>query len=346
MRSNHDVPAIVKAVNRHASPNDYAGRSGKPKVSLTSFADPTQPNTPSSDYAQIVDQLARNLRRERSLLGLSRLELAQRAELSERYLAQLEAGAANPSLTVLTRLARALNTSVLALLDLITLVTPNEAEDLIGRLQRLVATNRDGVALVGLRGAGKTTLGVLLADRLGWRFLRLTELITQRTQMPLDELFSLGGDAAFRRLELESLEQLINAGTKQLVLEIGGGLVTNQPAYTLLRRHLSTVWLSTSPEEHMQRVVDQGDLRPMHGNTRAMDELRAILAERTPLYELAHLHLSTSHQSVAASLTQLISLLANHLGKDYCLSTSESPTIPESETVNSEIRDGLKISEP
>ena len=317
-------------MNADSRPDD----SGGPGVSPTGPKSPLRNSTPSSQYEQIVDQLARNLRHERSLQGLSRYELAQRAELSERYLAQLESGAANPSLTVLTRLAAALHTSVLALLDLVTLATPSEAQDLLDRLQGLIATNREGVALVGLRGAGKTTLGRLLAERLGWRFLRLTELITQRTQMPLDELFSLGGDAAFRRLELESLEQLIATGTQQLVLEIGGGLVTNQPAYTLLRRHLTTVWLSTSPEEHMQRVVDQGDLRPMHGNTRAMEELRAILTERTPLYELAHLHLSTSHQRVTASLADLMSLLANHLGGDLLSSTNGPSTITNPEIIN------------
>ncbi|WP_298386418.1 shikimate kinase [Ferrimicrobium sp.] len=268
-----------------------------------------------SEYERIVNHLARTLRSERSLQGLSRYELAQRAQLSERYLAQLESGAANPSLTVLTRLAGALKISLLRLLDLAELATPTEAEYLIERLRSRMASTRHGVALVGLRGAGKTTLGRLLAERLGWQFLRLTELIITRAQIPLDELFSLGGDAAFRRLELESLEQLVETGTEGLVVEIGGGLVTNRPAYELLRRQLTTVWLSTSPEEHMQRVVAQGDLRPMHGNARAMEELRAILNERTPMYELAHLHLSTSHQSVTESLEALEVLLREHLAE-------------------------------
>ncbi|MCL5053236.1 MAG: helix-turn-helix domain-containing protein [Gammaproteobacteria bacterium] len=269
-----------------------------------------------TEYERIVAQLSRTLRSERANRRLSRYELAQRAQLSERYLAQLESGVANPSLTVLTRLAEALNLSLLQLLDIAALVTPTQAEYLIERLQSRVATRRLGIALVGLRGAGKTTLGRLLADRLDWKFFRLTELITERTQIPLDELFSLGGDAAFRRLELETLQQLIDTSDDQFVIEIGGGLVTNRPAYELLRRHWITIWLSTSPEEHMERVIAQGDVRPMHGNARAMDELRAILNERTPFYEAAELHLSTSNQQLEASLNALEQLVRQHLAAD------------------------------
>jgi XRE family aerobic/anaerobic benzoate catabolism transcriptional regulator len=271
---------------------------------------------PPTEYERIVAQLAQTLRSERAKRRLSRYELAQRAELSERYLAQLESGLANPSLTVLTRLAEALNLGLLELLDVAALATPTQAEYLIERLQSRLAARHLGIALVGLRGAGKTTLGRLLADRLGWRFFRLTELITERTQIPLVELFSLGGDAAFRRLELETLQQLIDTSDEQFIIEIGGGLVTNRPAYELLRRHWITVWLSTSPDEHMQRVIAQGDVRPMHGNARAMDELRAILNERTRFYEEAELHLSTSNQRLDTSLNALEELVRQYLAND------------------------------
>jgi XRE family aerobic/anaerobic benzoate catabolism transcriptional regulator len=271
---------------------------------------------PPTEYERIVAQLAQTLRSERAKRRLSRYELAQRAELSERYLAQLESGLANPSLTVLTRLAEALNLGLLELLDVAALATPTQAEYLIERLQYRLAARHLGIDLVGLRGAGKTTLGQLLAARLGWRFFRLTELITERTQIPLVELFSLGGDAAFRRLELETLQQLIDTSDEQFIIEIGGGLVTNRPAYELLRRHWITVWLSTSPDEHMQRVIAQGDVRPMHGNARAMDELRAILNERTRFYEEAELHLSTSNQRLDTSLNALEELVRQYLAND------------------------------
>ncbi|WP_298334672.1 shikimate kinase [Ferrimicrobium sp.] len=266
-----------------------------------------------SEYERIVAQLAHTLRRERSLRGLSRSDLACRAQLSERYLAQVETGRANPSLTVLTRLAQALDLGLIELIDVAALATPTQAESLIEKLKERVVSERRGIALIGLRGAGKTTLGHLLAAQLGWPFYRLTELITERTQMPLDELFSLGGDAAFRRLELETLQQLVEDSKGQIVVEIGGGLVTNQPAYRLLRRHWTTVWLSTTPEEHMQRVIAQGDLRPMHGSDRAMEELRTILYERTPFYQAAELHLSTSQRSVETSLAELEGLIAKYL---------------------------------
>lgn len=277
-----------------------------------------------TEYERIVTQLSQTLRTERAKRKLSRYELAQQAELSERYLAQLEAGRANPSLTVLTRLAEALDLGLLQLLDIAALATPTQAEYLIEQLQSRLGARHLGVALVGLRGAGKTTLGRLLADRLGWRFFRLTELITERTQIPLDELFSLGGEPAFRRLELETLKQIIDTSQEQFVIEIGGGLVTNQPAYELLRRHWITVWLSTTPEEHMQRVVAQGDIRPIHGNARAMDDLRTILNERTRFYEEAALHLSTSNQHPEASLDALEQLVRQHLATDV----NQHPAMP------------------
>ncbi|WP_298212300.1 shikimate kinase [Ferrimicrobium sp.] len=283
-----------------------------------------------SEYERIVAQLARTLRHERSLRGLSRSDLALRAQLSERYLAQVETGAANPSLTVLTRLANALDMGFIELIDVAALASPTQAASLIEQLKRRVVTERRGIALIGLRGAGKTTLGQLLAGQLAWRFYRLTELITQRTQMPLDELFSLGGDAAFRRLELETLQQLVDDGETNMIVEIGGGLVTNQPAYQLLRRHWTTVWLSTSPEEHMQRVVAQGDLRPMHGSDRAMEELRTILHERTPFYQTAELHLSTSRRSVETSLAELKALVMEYLGLGNGVQANDS--LQESES--------------
>jgi len=224
---------------------------------------------PALDLLAALGRRVRALRRERSL---SRAALAEEASLSPRFLAEVEAGRGNISIRRLDALARALGVPVARLLD---------------------APPPVRVALLGLRGAGKSTVGRLLARRLGVRFMELDALVEEAAGLPLDELFAVHGEAYYRRVERETLERLLR-GDEPFVLAVGGGLVTDGETYSLLRRGCETVWLRARPEEHMARVVAQGDVRPMSRRADALTELRGILSARTPLYAQADHAVDTS----------------------------------------------------
>jgi len=228
----------------------------------------------------------RSLRLERDW---SRGELARRSGLSERFLARIESGDGNVSVLRLEALALALGTTP----D--RLVLPVEAPARI-------------VALVGLRGAGKSTLGPLVAERLGWAFLEMDELITDASGLTLDELFELHGEPYYRRLEHETLRRVLGR-RGPLVLAAAGGVVNEPNSWELLRNRATVVWLRATPEEHWNRVVAQGDRRPMADNPAAMEELRALLLEREAVYSQAHLTLDTSE----AAPVRLAEVIAAHV---------------------------------
>jgi XRE family aerobic/anaerobic benzoate catabolism transcriptional regulator len=163
---------------------------------------------------------------------------------------------------------------------------------------------RNRIALIGLRGAGKSTLGRKLAEHLGVPFVELNEEIQREAGVPMGEIFSLYGDNAYRRLERRCLERVLERNDRA-VISTGGGLVTEPATYELLRNACFTVWVKASPEEHMQRVIAQGDLRPMQGREEAMADLRRILAERSELYGLADAVIDTSNKTVDASQEEL-----------------------------------------
>jgi XRE family aerobic/anaerobic benzoate catabolism transcriptional regulator len=206
--------------------------------------------------------------------------LARAAKVSERFLVQLEAGAGNISVARLEDVAEALGTT---------------GADLLGRASRSPEpeARRAVLALVGLRGAGKSSIGAAVAARLGVPFVELDEEIVREAQMTLSTIFEIHGEAYYRVMERDVLTRLLDSG-KEMVIATGGSLVTDADTWRLLRGRARTVWLKASPREHWDRVVSQGDVRPMRGRPRAMNELRQLLAARTPLYEQADLALDTS----------------------------------------------------
>ena len=223
----------------------------------------------------LLAALAGRVRRLREERAWSRAELARRSGLSERFLARVEAGDGNISVLRLSALGRALGTTADAL------VRPRGADP--ARI----------VALVGLRGAGKSTVGPLLARRLGWPFLEMDDLITEESGLTLDELFELHGEPYYRRLEHETLRRMLERGGP-LVLAAAGGVVNERRSWELLLHGATVVWLRARPEDHWNRVVAQGDRRPMAGGPAAMEELRALLAARESTYAEARLSFDTS----------------------------------------------------
>ncbi len=212
---------------------------------------------------------ARRVGREWTLASL-----ADACGLSRRFLADVEAGRANISVANLARLARALGASPAALLE---------------------APGAPTVALLGLRGAGKSTVGEALAKRLDVPFFELDALVEEAAGLPLPEIFAVHGEAHYRRLESRALEDFLAAG-RPAVLATGGGIVNSRETFDLLRRGAVTVWLRAKPEDHMDRVVRQGDRRPIakSGRAAAMAQLRRILAAREPFYAEADFAVDTS----------------------------------------------------
>ncbi len=237
---------------------------------------PGSPSFPRPSGKEVREELGRRIRRIRKRKGWSRRTLAERALSSERSLADLEAGRGNPSLSRLLDLAAALGLSLGALL---------------GGLGE--GGRRSRVALLGLRGAGKSTVGARLAARLGWSFLELDACIEERAGLALSELFEMHGERRFRVLEREALEACLDR-QEPFVIATGGGLVGEEETYARLRASCFCVWLRARPEDHWERVLSQGDTRPMRDRERAFADLRAILAEREPLYRRADLVLDTS----------------------------------------------------
>ena len=228
----------------------------------------------------LLSELARRVRERRQAVGLSVSELARRSGLSRRYVTEAEAGRANPTILKLAQLAAALRVPLAELCDL-----------------QVGALRGERIALVGLRGAGKSAVGRRLALALEVPFVELDERVELLAEMSLAEIFDLRGAPTYRRLEREALEAVLAEGGR-LVIATGGSIVTSSEAFTRLRESCRTLWLRATPEDHLERVHAQGDRRPMHGRPRAMDELRAILAERTPQYETCEFALDTSTRDV------------------------------------------------
>jgi XRE family aerobic/anaerobic benzoate catabolism transcriptional regulator len=244
----------------------------------------------------LLAEVGRRVRAAREDAGLTLAEAARRAGLSRRFVAMVEAGQANVSLLKLAALAEVLRASLRELCDVDVSHAP--------RLR---------VALLGLRGAGKSTVGRLLARQLEVPFVELDALIEERAGMPLRTLFETGGEAFYRSQQREALEHWL-AQHGSGVLATGGSLVMDAEAYARLRATCRTVWLRAAPEEHFQRVVDQGDLRPIAGHARAMTELKAILAAREPLYAQADRQAVTSGRSAEAVAGELAAWVTGEAG--------------------------------
>ena len=216
----------------------------------------------------LLTALGRRTRAMRQERGWTLRDVAERSGLSPRFLVQLEAGRGNISVRRLADVARALGTTAAALLSAAETAPPRV------------------VALLGLRGAGKTTIGRRLARHLRVPFVELDQRIEQAANLSLNEIFSLHGEEYYRRLEREILEDVLRE-RRAMVLAAGGGIVTSPDTYALLRRSATTVWLRATPEDHWNRVLRQGDRRPMANHPQAMADLRALLAAREPLYTTA-----------------------------------------------------------
>lgn len=243
----------------------------------------------------LLVQIGRRVRQLRTRRGLSLRELASGSGLSERYVSDLEAGRANISVLRLEDVAAALGTSAGALLV--------EAE------RAASAGSARVVALLGLRGAGKSTIGPRLASRLRLPFFELDGLIEAAAGLSLGEIFALHGEATYRRLELESLRRFL-AEHPAAVLATSGGIVLHEESWALLQERTTTVWLRATPEDHWERVVRQGDVRPMADNPGARRELGRILAAREPLYARATHVVDTSRLGVRGSVDALVAALA------------------------------------
>lgn len=240
--------------------------------------------------------LGAEVRRERQLAGLSLRALADKAGLSERFLSDLERGKGNISIARLLDVAHALD------VPLTSLVQPLDRSRLEGRKKR--------IALVGLRGAGKSTVGSRLAERLGRRFLELDQEIEAEAGLPLAQIFEIHGDSYYRRVEREVLSRILESPRGGVVIAAGGGLPSHDESWSLLRRRSSTVWLKARPEEHYARVMAQGDLRPMKNRPHAMAELRALLAAREPHYGEAELVVDTSELGLEGAIERIAGWVA------------------------------------
>ena len=275
----------------------------------------------SEAYLRQIGERVRNARARR---GMTRKILARDSGVSERYLAQLESGQGNVSILLLRQIARAMGLPLADLTregpdraveftllrQLLERLSPEELAQAHGLLrthfgQALGGERGSRLALIGLRGAGKTTLGRRLAERLGAPFLDLGAEIERDSGMSLSEIFSLSGQAAYRRLERRALERVLQSH-ERAVIEAGGSIVSEPGTYELLLRACYTVWIKAAAEEHMSRVIAQGDYRPMAGNAEAMADLRSILAERDPLYAKADAVVDTTGQSEEESLNELL----------------------------------------
>jgi len=273
--------------------------------------------------------LGNRVRELRNQRGLTRKQVSQEADVSERHLAQLEAGEGNISVVLLQRIAVALNAPIAnffahteepaekrLILRFLEHLPKDRLEDVVSRLMRDFGHEEKGrrkrIALIGMRGAGKSTLGAKLAAETGQRFVELDSEIEKETGMPLGEIFSLYGQSGFRAIERRTLEKVLKEN-QSAVISVGGGVVSEKETFDFLLSHCYTVWIKARPEEHMSRVLGQGDFRPMASNDQAMEDLRRILEAREPLYQKADQVLDTSAASIEESFAKLKATLQANL---------------------------------
>jgi XRE family transcriptional regulator, aerobic/anaerobic benzoate catabolism transcriptional regulator len=287
----------------------------------------------SDPEAGFLEQLGQRVRTMRALRGMSRKVLAKVSGISERYIAQLESGKGNVSIVLLRRVSNAMGAHLEDLIpsadpapdwqvirDLLRKASPSQvaqAKDILAGSG--AATHRRssfaGIALIGLRGAGKSTLGKILAKKIGWTFVELNKEIERQNGLSVAEIIALYGQEGFRRMEQAALTQLL-ARKEPMVLATGGGIVSEPLTFDLILKSFYTIWLKAEPEEHMARVRGQGDLRPMADDRSAMAELRNILLSREPLYARASAVVDTAGLTVDAAAARLVDAVGPVLRND------------------------------
>ena len=316
-------PAHAPAQTRTSGPDPLAGLGAK-----TPDAEPGRAAPGNDAYAVALGQLVRLGRAKR---GMTRRQLAQASGASERYLAQIESGQGNPSVMILKAIADALDVPIVELLPrdgraaalnrVVDLLVRLPADDLAtmadlieGRAERSRAADRARrIALVGLRGAGKSTLGRRLAETLGCPFIELDRLVEQDYGARIPDLIEIAGLATFRRYERACLERVIGEHATA-VIATAGGIVSNPETYGLLLRRTHTIWIKARPDEHMRRVMAQGDFRPMAQNREAMADLNAILDARRTDYARAEAELDTSGDTPDDSFAKLLRIAERYAG--------------------------------
>ncbi len=277
--------------------------------------------------ARLLVSVGERVRAARTRTGLSRRALAEKSGVSQRYLAQLESGQGNISIALLLRIAHALDfriewlvaeedpwtSEIVMITSLLRSATREQRERVLQILDpenpSLRRANR--IAFIGLRGAGKSTLGRLAAAQLKLPFLELNQDIEQASGMPVNELIALYGQEGYRHLERQSLERVV-ATYDTVILAVAGGIVSHPETFNYLLRNFHTIWLKAEPEEHMARVRGQGDERPMAGNPDAMAELRNILKSREALYARAETYVNTSQATLEQSLKAVTDAIKAH----------------------------------
>jgi XRE family aerobic/anaerobic benzoate catabolism transcriptional regulator len=292
----------------------------------------TENRDPETGFLELLGQ---RVRTTRALRGMSRKVLAKVSGISERYIAQLESGKGNVSIVLLRRVSNAMGAHLEDLIpstepapdwpvirDLVRKATPGQiahAKDILSGHGNGTSVPKRmsfaGIALIGLRGAGKSTLGKMLAKKIGWNFVELNKEIEAQNGLSVAEIIALYGQEGFRRMEQTALGQLL-ARNELLVLATGGGIVSEPLTFDLILSSFYTIWLKAEPEEHMARVRSQGDLRPMADDRSAMAELRTILLSREPLYARASAVVDTAGLSVDTAAARLIDAVAPVLHKD------------------------------
>ncbi|GGD44815.1 helix-turn-helix transcriptional regulator [Sinisalibacter lacisalsi] len=275
----------------------------------------------------LIARVGERVRRARDRKGIPRRVLSEKSGVSPRYLAQLEAGEGNISIGLLQRVAHALDHKIewlvgeddpwsseaLRVADLFRTANARTQARVLATLspEPVAAARAHRICLVGLRGAGKSTLGRRAGDVLGIPFLELNREIEEQSGMPVEELMALYGQEGYRRLEAQAIDRVI-ATHDTMILAVAGGIVAEPETYNVLLSKFHTIWVKATPAEHMARVREQGDTRPMAGNPEAMEQLRSILTAREALYERALAKLDTSGRTEDESLDEMLALIRSH----------------------------------
>ena len=289
----------------------------------------TDPIIDDIESGRLLSVLGERVRTLRAHRRMTRKALARDSRVSERYLAQLEQGRGNISVMLLARVAAALRTDLSDLLrmrekhtaeevliaDLLRDLSPDTHKAFLQMLSEnfsVPVESRRRIALIGLRGAGKTSQGQMLAKHLNIPFVHLGSKIELLAGMSASEIFSISGQAGYRRLEEKALMQTLREHDR-CVLETGGSIVTDPKLLNTLLTTCFVVWLHARPEEYMRRLIEQGDVRPMKDQEDAMSDLRRILSDRHEMYANAHASIDTNDKSIDDCVAELIRLMPKGL---------------------------------